>query len=61
MHLHCDLQSCISRNESRSEPVPAQVIVEMVKRLELPNPRKNSWERNSVSLDTTEHLSKWDM
>lgn len=61
VHLHCDLQSCISRNESRSEPVPAQVIVEMVKRLELPNPRKNSWERNSISLDTTEHLSKCDI
>lgn len=61
VHLHCDLQSCISRNESRSKSVPIQVIVEMVKRLEPPNPRKNSWERNSISLDTTEGLFKYDI
>lgn len=61
VHLHCDLQSCISRNESRSKSVPAQVIMEMVKRLEVPNPQKNSWERNSLSLDSTQHVSKCDM
>lgn len=61
VYLHCDLESCISRNQSRSEPIPTEVIPEMVKRLESPNPQKNSWETNSISLNTTENLSKTDI
>ncbi|XP_044033945.1 L-seryl-tRNA(Sec) kinase isoform X2 [Siniperca chuatsi] len=58
VYLQCDLESCISRNQSRSEPIPTEVILEMVKRLESPNPQKNSWEANSISLNTTDNLSK---
>lgn len=61
VYLQCDLESCISRNQSRSEPVPTEVILEMVKRLESPNPQKNSWETNSISLNTTDDLSKCDI
>lgn len=61
VYLHCDLESCISRNQSRSEPIPTEVILEMVKRLESPNPQKNSWETNSISLNTTDTLSKCDI
>ncbi|XP_076615931.1 L-seryl-tRNA(Sec) kinase [Chaetodon auriga] len=61
VYLHCDLDSCISRNQSRSEPIPTEVILEMVKRLEAPNPQKNSWETNSISLNTTSSLSKCDI
>ncbi|KAM9336885.1 L-seryl-tRNA(Sec) kinase [Symphorus nematophorus] len=61
VYLHCDLESCISRNQSRSEPIPTEVILDMVKRLESPNPQKNSWEKNSISLNTTDNLSKCDI
>ncbi|XP_039643447.1 L-seryl-tRNA(Sec) kinase isoform X1 [Perca fluviatilis] len=61
VYLQCDLESCISRNQCRSEPIPTEVILEMVKRLESPNPQKNSWETNSISLNTTDNLSKCDI
>lgn len=61
VYLQCDLESCISRNQSRSQPVPTEVILEMVKRLESPNPHKNSWEINSITLNSTGTVSKSDM
>ncbi|XP_019939093.2 L-seryl-tRNA(Sec) kinase [Paralichthys olivaceus] len=61
VYLHCDVESCISRNQRRPEPVPTEVILEMVKRLEPPNPQKNSWETQSISLNTTDNLSKRDI
>lgn len=61
VYLQCDVESCISRNQSRSEPIPTEVILEMAKRLESPNPQKNSWEMNSMSLNTTDDLSKRDI
>ncbi|KAG7228033.1 hypothetical protein INR49_005655 [Caranx melampygus] len=61
VYLHCDLESCISRNQSRPEPIPTGVILEMVKRLESPNPQKNPWETKSILLNTTDSLSKCDI
>ncbi|XP_035519040.1 L-seryl-tRNA(Sec) kinase [Morone saxatilis] len=61
VYLECNLESCISRNQSRSEPIPTEVILEMVKRLEPPNPQKNPWETNSISLNTKDNLSKCDI
>lgn len=61
VNLQCDLETCTSRNQSRTHPVPTEVIMDMVQRLESPNPRKNSWETNSISLNTTDNLSKCDM
>ncbi|XP_029311893.1 L-seryl-tRNA(Sec) kinase [Cottoperca gobio] len=61
VYLQCDLESCISRNQSRSEPIPTEVVLEMVKRLESPNPQKNSWETNSISLNTTDDFSECDI
>ncbi|XP_074520009.1 L-seryl-tRNA(Sec) kinase [Halichoeres trimaculatus] len=57
VYLQCDLELCISRNHSRPVSVPTDVIEDMMKRLEPPNPQKNSWERNSISLNTTDSLS----
>ncbi|KAG8008634.1 L-seryl-tRNA(Sec) kinase [Nibea albiflora] len=48
-------------NQSRSEPIPTEVILEMVKRLESPNPQKNSWEAHSISVNTTAKLSECDI
>ncbi|XP_029978397.1 L-seryl-tRNA(Sec) kinase [Sphaeramia orbicularis] len=61
VYLHCDLESCTSRNQSRSKPIPAEVILDMSKRLEAPNPQKNSWETNSITLNTTDHFSDSDI
>lgn len=61
VYLQCNLETCISRNQSRSEPIPTEVILEMAKRLESPNPQKNSWETNSVLLTTTDSVSECDM
>ncbi|XP_062270041.1 L-seryl-tRNA(Sec) kinase isoform X2 [Platichthys flesus] len=61
VYLHCDVESCISRNQCRPEPVPTEVILEMGKRLEPPNPQKNSWETQSISIDTTDNLSNLDI
>ncbi|XP_035002419.1 L-seryl-tRNA(Sec) kinase [Hippoglossus stenolepis] len=61
VYLHCDVESCISRNQQRPEPVPTEVILEMGKRLEPPNPQKNTWETQSISLNTTDNLSKLDI
>lgn len=61
VYLHCDLESCIRRNQSRPGSIPTEVIQEMVKRLESPNPQKNSWETNSISLNTADELSTCDI
>lgn len=61
VYLHCDLDLCVSRNERRSEPVLTKVIQEMEMRLEPPNPEKNLWEKNSISLSSTDVFSKCDM
>lgn len=61
VYLQCDLESCISRNQNRPQPVPTEVILEMVKRLESPNPQKNSWEIPSITLNTTGTVSKCDI
>ncbi|TWW81970.1 L-seryl-tRNA(Sec) kinase [Takifugu flavidus] len=61
VYLHCDLELCISRNEKRSQPVQAKVIREMEMRLEPPNPEKNVWEKNSISLTSMDVFSKSDI
>uniref|UniRef100_A0A3P9IXV8 Phosphoseryl-tRNA kinase n=1 Tax=Oryzias latipes TaxID=8090 RepID=A0A3P9IXV8_ORYLA len=61
VYLQCDLESCICRNQSRSRPIPADVMLEMAKRLEPPNPEKNSWETQSLSIYTASNLSKNDI
>uniref|UniRef100_A0A3Q1FDT9 Phosphoseryl-tRNA kinase n=1 Tax=Acanthochromis polyacanthus TaxID=80966 RepID=A0A3Q1FDT9_9TELE len=61
VYLQCDVESCISRNQNRSQPIPTEVILDMVKRLEFPNPQKNSWEMSSISLNTTDDLSESDI
>lgn len=61
VYLQCELDLCISRNERRSEPVLTKVIQEMEMRLEPPNPEKNTWEKNSISLTSVDVFSKCDM
>uniref|UniRef100_A0A3B5L4G7 Phosphoseryl-tRNA kinase n=1 Tax=Xiphophorus couchianus TaxID=32473 RepID=A0A3B5L4G7_9TELE len=57
VYLQCDLETCIRRNQSRPKPIPIKVIMEMEKRLEFPNPQKNPWESQSISLNSTNDVS----
>ncbi|KAG7256438.1 hypothetical protein CRUP_002867 [Coryphaenoides rupestris] len=59
--LDCSVQSCTRRNQERANPLPTDVILAMSKRLEPPNPQKNPWERNSITLNNSEHLSEMEM
>ncbi|XP_077407406.1 L-seryl-tRNA(Sec) kinase [Vanacampus margaritifer] len=61
VYVQCPLDMCISRNEIRPRPVPAEVIAEMAKRLESPNPKKNPWEAKSITVDTADDLSECDI
>ncbi|XP_053703408.1 L-seryl-tRNA(Sec) kinase isoform X1 [Synchiropus splendidus] len=61
VYLQCSLELCLSRNQTRPHPVPADVISEMNKRLVAPNSQKNSWENNSITLDTTNTLTVNDI
>ncbi|XP_061763582.1 L-seryl-tRNA(Sec) kinase [Nerophis ophidion] len=61
VHVQCCLESCVSRNNSRPRPVPAEVLVAMEKRLVRPNPRKNQWEAKSVSVEATDDVSECDV
>ncbi|KAJ8365562.1 hypothetical protein SKAU_G00143930 [Synaphobranchus kaupii] len=61
LYLQCPLNSCLTRNRIRSCPVPDEVIVEMAKRIEPPNPVKNPWEQNSLALTSTISFSQQDI
>lgn len=60
VYLKCPVESCVSRNQRRSRPLPTSVILEMSKRLEPPNPQRNSWEKNSITLNS-DCLSEMDI
>ncbi|NWW54555.1 PSTK kinase, partial [Pedionomus torquatus] len=56
LFLDCPLECCLQRNRLRSHPVPEQTICLMARKLEMPDLKKNAWERNSLilkSLDCT--------
>lgn len=61
VYLHCPVEVCIDRNLNRPKDLPTKVILDMAKRMEPPNVGRNSWEKNSITLDSTSHLSKEDM
>lgn len=61
LFLECDLETCVRRNRGRSRPVPSEVMEDMERRLEPPNPHRNTWEKNSIKLDMTSCLTTNDM
>ncbi|XP_063077239.1 L-seryl-tRNA(Sec) kinase-like [Engraulis encrasicolus] len=61
VYLQCTPELCVSRNSSRAVPLPELVILDMLKRIEPPNPEKNSWEQNSLTLSSSEKLGNHDM
>ncbi|XP_064176749.1 L-seryl-tRNA(Sec) kinase-like isoform X1 [Anguilla rostrata] len=61
IYLRCPLNVCLTRNRMRGCPLPDEVIVEMAKRIEPPNPLKNTWEQKSLTLTSTIDFSQQDI
>ncbi|XP_055769736.1 L-seryl-tRNA(Sec) kinase-like isoform X2 [Salvelinus fontinalis] len=57
VYVHCPVESCVRRNQLRPRPLPSDVIVEMARRMEPPDPQRNTWEQNSVTLDSEHHFT----
>ncbi|KAG8435651.1 hypothetical protein GDO86_013543 [Hymenochirus boettgeri] len=57
LYLHCPVEICLQRNKERPVPVPEDTIRHMEKKIEKPNPEKNSWEQNSLTLDSSQHIT----
>lgn len=61
LHVHCPVNSCLSRNQARSQPLPDEVVLEMAKRMEPPNPVRNGWEQRSFTLTSDGAFSPQDV
>ncbi|CAH2322810.1 Hypothetical predicted protein [Pelobates cultripes] len=60
IYLHCPVDCCVMRNRSRACPVPDQTICLMEQKIEKPNTKKNTWEQNSLIIDSSEKDSMQD-
>ncbi|XP_012969133.1 L-seryl-tRNA(Sec) kinase isoform X2 [Mesocricetus auratus] len=52
LFLDCPLETCLLRNGQRPQPLPNKTIHLMEKKIEKPNPEKNSWEHNSLMIQS---------
>ncbi|XP_032279241.1 L-seryl-tRNA(Sec) kinase isoform X1 [Phoca vitulina] len=53
LFLDCSLETCLQRNGQRCRPLPAETIHLMARKIEKPNPGKNAWEHNSLTIQST--------
>ncbi|XP_009996389.1 PREDICTED: L-seryl-tRNA(Sec) kinase [Chaetura pelagica] len=51
--LECPLECCLQRNRLRSHPLPDETIELMATKIEVPDAKKNPWERNSLILKSS--------
>ncbi|XP_067389502.1 L-seryl-tRNA(Sec) kinase isoform X2 [Emydura macquarii macquarii] len=58
LFLDCPLESCLQRNCLRSQSLPEETICLMARKIEVPNPEKNTWEQNSLILKSVEYTSE---
>ncbi|KAM6186267.1 L-seryl-tRNA(Sec) kinase [Rhynchocyon petersi] len=50
--LDCPLETCLQRNNQRLRALPAETIHLMGRKIEKPNPMKNAWEHNSLTIQS---------
>lgn len=50
LFLDCPLETCLQRNGRRPGALPADTILLMQGKMEEPNPQKNAWELNSLTV-----------
>ncbi|KFZ48600.1 L-seryl-tRNA(Sec) kinase, partial [Podiceps cristatus] len=58
LFLECPLECCLQRNRLRSHPLPDQTIYLMARKIEMPDLKKNAWERNSLILKSVDCTSE---
>ncbi|XP_005402009.1 PREDICTED: L-seryl-tRNA(Sec) kinase [Chinchilla lanigera] len=58
LFLDCPLETCLQRNGQRPQVLPADTIHQMERKIERPNPEKNAWEHNSLTVQSPVHLSE---
>ncbi|KAM9618538.1 L-seryl-tRNA(Sec) kinase isoform 2-T2 [Trichechus inunguis] len=49
---YCPLETCLQRNDQRPRALPAETIHLMGRKIEKPNPEKNAWEHNSLTIQS---------
>uniref|UniRef100_A0A2H6N612 L-seryl-tRNA(Sec) kinase n=1 Tax=Micrurus carvalhoi TaxID=3147026 RepID=A0A2H6N612_9SAUR len=54
LFLDSQIEVCLERNSQRKEPLPEETIFAMAQKLECPNPKKYTWEKNSLILKSAE-------
>lgn len=54
LFLDCQVEICLERNAQRKQPLPEETIFAMAQKLECPNPKKYTWEQNSLILKSAE-------
>ncbi|XP_003794132.1 L-seryl-tRNA(Sec) kinase [Otolemur garnettii] len=52
LFLDCPLETCLQRNGQRPRALPAETIHMMQRKIEKPNPEKNAWEHNSLTIQS---------
>ncbi|XP_075699313.1 L-seryl-tRNA(Sec) kinase [Rhinoderma darwinii] len=57
LYLYCPVDCCSLRNNKRPNPVTDRIIILMDSKLERPNPEKNTWEKDSLSLDSSNGIN----
>ncbi|XP_041271373.1 L-seryl-tRNA(Sec) kinase [Onychostruthus taczanowskii] len=60
LFLECPVECCLQRNRLRSDPVPEHTIQLMARKIEMPDPRKNTWEQHSLILSSSDCISEDD-
>ncbi|XP_048025732.1 L-seryl-tRNA(Sec) kinase-like isoform X2 [Megalobrama amblycephala] len=55
--LRCPLHVCLQRNQQRSQSIPDEVLLHVCERMEPPNPSRNRWEQQSLTLDGTDRIA----
>lgn len=53
LFLDCPLETCLLRNGQRPQPLPNETIHLMEKKIEKPDPEKNTWEHNSLIIQSS--------
>lgn len=52
VQVTCPIAECISRNASRANPVPENIIRDMAEKFEVPMPTSHEWERHTIQVSS---------
>ncbi|XP_020383074.2 L-seryl-tRNA(Sec) kinase [Rhincodon typus] len=61
LFLECRLELCLQRNHKRSCPVNDETIVLMSTKIQRPDPVRNVWEKNNLTLESAENVLEMDI